>query len=97
MDLNYVDKIVAQLGQELDDVRDTDLLRYYALLVLVLGVNTTEEDVHDAWSVWRTATDPDHRSLVRFSELTAQVQAMDTKYVLAIRSVAQETWGPPWT
>lgn len=84
---NYIDEIATRLGVALDDC-DDDLLRLYALLALVKGADTTEEDVHDAWAAWRAATHPTHRSLVPFDELTPEVQALDTKYAEAIRAVA---------
>lgn len=65
---NYVNRIVGRLSGLLDDC-DVDLLRVYALLALVKGEQVTEEDVHDAWSVWRTATRPAHPSLVPFDQL----------------------------
>ncbi len=86
---NYVDKIVAELELVLNDC-DVDLLRYYALLALTLGAAVTEDDVHDAWSMWRTATKPDHASLVPFSELAPEVQALDTIYADAVRAVAKK-------
>jgi hypothetical protein len=85
--LNYVDKIVRQLEEVLDDC-DIDLLRHYALLVLLLGEDVVERDVHDAWSVWRTASKPDHVALVPFDELTREVQDLDTPYAEAIIKVA---------
>lgn len=86
--MNYVEKIVAELEKELDDC-ETDLLRLYALLALVVGQLVTEQDVHDAWSVWRTATRPQHGSLVPFAELPSEVQSLDTRYADAIRRVAE--------
>jgi len=85
---NYIDRIAAELAAKLPDC-STDLLRVYALLVLVEGQNVTEEDVHNAWSVWRTVTRPGHPALVPFDELTPDVQALDTPYVEAIRAVAK--------
>jgi len=55
--INYVDRIVAALAERLDDC-EIDLLRQYALLVLVTGEQTTEQDAHDAWAVWRTPPTP---------------------------------------
>lgn len=89
---NYVDRVVAELEGVLDDC-DIDLLRYYALLVLVLGPETTEEDTHNAWALWRTATRPNHKSLVPFEGLAPDVQALETKYAEAIRAVAGKTGG----
>ena len=85
--INYVDQIVAALAERLDDC-EIDLLRQYALLVLVTGEHTTEQDAHDAWATWRTATNPRHRLLVPFRHLTAEAQALNTPYADAIRAVA---------
>jgi hypothetical protein len=85
--INYVDQIVAALADRLDDC-EIDLLRLYALLVLVTGEHTTEQDAHDAWATWRTATNPRHRLLVPFDHLTAEAQALNTPYADAIRAVA---------
>lgn len=91
VDLNYVDKIVKRLEDVLGDC-EVDLLHYYALLVLVVGVNVTEEHVHDAWATWRTTTRPTHTFLVPFDQLSAEVQALDTHYADAIRVVAKSIW-----
>ena len=85
--INYVDQIVAALAERLDDC-EIDLLRQYALLVLVTGEQTTEQDAHDAWAAWRAATNPRHRLLVPFHHLTAEEQALNTPYADAIRAVA---------
>jgi hypothetical protein len=90
--VNYVDKITRRLADLLPDCPD-DLLRFYALLVLIQGISTTRLDVHDAWSCWRTATRPDHPSLIPFTALSTQVQALDDPYVEAIREVAGELIG----
>ncbi|GAA0720131.1 hypothetical protein Drose_06405 [Dactylosporangium roseum] len=64
--MNYIDRIAAELGVLLDDCKP-DLLRLYALLVLVTGVNTTEEAVHDAWiaSAYRDQPEPSVAGAVR--------------------------------
>jgi hypothetical protein len=85
--MNYVDEIASQLGQKLPDC-PIDLLRLYALLVLVKGVNTSLEDVHDAWAAWRCVTRPDHPSLVPFYQLKPEVQELDGKYRDAIMAVS---------
>lgn len=90
--MNYIDYITSRLAARLDDC-PADLLRFYALLVLTEGVNTTLEDVHSAWACWRVATKPDHRSLVPFGDLTPEVQELDRKYMTAIHQVAAETAG----
>ncbi len=87
--MNYFDVVVSRLAGRLGDC-PVELLRYYALLVLVRGPACTLEDVHDAWSAWRTVTRPDHPSLVPFGELTTEVQELDRKYQHAICVTAQE-------
>lgn len=85
--MNYIETITTRLADHLDDC-DDDLLRFYALLVLVRGEDCDERDVHSAWGTWRIATNPRHPDLRPFHELDAEVQALDTKYALAIRAVA---------
>jgi hypothetical protein len=87
--MNYFDKIVASLGKKLDDC-PPELLRQYALLVLIKGRKCTLKDVHDAWAAWRTVTKPDHKDLVPFRELTPQARELDRKYRDAIVAVARE-------
>jgi len=86
--MSYADDARALLASRLD-VED-ELLDLYALLLLVRGEATTTEDVHDAWSLWRSRTDPQHRSVRPFAELSAEVQAMDEEYAEAIREAARE-------
>lgn len=85
--MNYVDSIVHQLEELLDDC-EPDLLRFYALLVLVVGDDVHERDVHDAWSVWRTASNPNHPALIPFDELARDAQDLHTRYAEAIIKVA---------
>jgi hypothetical protein len=84
---NYVNRIVERLQKRLPDC-ETDLLRYYALLVLTVGKVTTRQDVHDAWAIWRDSTQPDHRSLVPYDELSDEVKMLDEPYAHAIRMVS---------
>ena len=85
--MNYIASIAERLAAALPGCPE-DLIRLYALLVRVKGADTTDEDVHDAWSAWQMVSDPAHRSLIPFDELTPEVQALDTKYAQAIRAVA---------
>ena len=85
--VNYIDEIVARLDEKIPG-NDVALLRLYALLALTQGVNTTLENVHDAWGAWRTATNPGHKSLVPFDQLTPEVQEYDRKYMDAIHEVS---------
>lgn len=87
--MNYIDIIKEELdfclemGEEYDE-----LLDMYALLVLLKGNRCTNEDVHDAWSVWQNRTMPEHRSLIPFDELTKEVQDSDSKYRDAIIKIS---------
>lgn len=86
--MNYIDEIVEKLRKEIPDCT-TDLLRLYALLVLITGEDTELDDVHDAWAVWRSVTKPDHIALVPFGELSDEVRQLDLPYRDAIRKVAR--------
>ena len=87
--MNYIEKIAGELREVLPDLPG-EFLGIYALLVLVKGPETTLEDVHDAWSLVKTAFDPGHRSLIPFGELSSEVQVLDAPYRDAIRQVARE-------
>ena len=86
--MSYITGITDSLGSAGLDDCPPDLLRLYALLVLVQGPNTRLEDVHDAWACWREATRPYHPALVPFGDLTSDVQELDRKYMDAIHAVA---------
>lgn len=93
--MNYIDEAREFLAKELPDLEES-LLDLYTLLVLTQGVNTTRESVHDAWAVWRSRTDPKHRSVVPFGELCPDVQALDAPYADAIVRVAERLWSNQW-
>ncbi len=86
-DPNYVQPVIADLAKLLPGC-DGMLLNLYAVLAMTRGVNTSLEDVHDAWAIWQNLSDPQHRSLVPFDQLTAEVQELDRKYMGAIHYVA---------
>ena len=86
----YVQKIREQLDNELLMGEDyCGLLDGYTLLVLTKGRKCTNENVHDAWSIWQNNEDSRHRSLIPFNELTKAVQDLDIKYRDAIIKVAK--------
>jgi hypothetical protein len=85
--MNYVDETKARLNIVLPGLPE-ELLELYVLLVFVKGKDCTLEDVHDAWSIWRNQTNPTHKSLIPFDELTDEVKALDRPYMLGIRQVA---------
>lgn len=92
---NYAQDAIDAVTSEQPTLPD-ELARLYALLVLVKGTDTTMEDVHDAWSVWTTPADPEHRCLVPYSELAVDVQDLDGPFQQAIHdAVGHLTVGPP--
>ena len=98
--MSYVDEVAAAIrGVLLPDLipsGDTSMLfRVYAVLALAKGEGVVLEDVHDAWAAWMSGHDPDHRSLIPFAELPAEVQRADQPYLDAIRAVAREHDGRP--
>lgn len=77
--MSYVTEVLDLLDEELPGLSG-DLADFYALLVLTTGEDTTNEHVHDAWSMYTSIKRPDHRSLIPFEELTEEVQELDSKY-----------------
>lgn len=87
---NYVQRTTVVFRAALEDeVLSPSLERLYVLLVLVKGELTTHQDVHDAWSIWWTLTNPAHKALVPFEGLTLSTQELDRKYVIAIHAAAR--------
>ena len=86
--MNYVAEVRAEVAEATGC--SGMLLDLYTLLVFTKGKFTTLEDVHDAWSVWKNAKMPDHRSLIPYDELTLEVQELDRDYANAIIKVAKE-------
>jgi hypothetical protein len=87
-DPNYAQLVLDRLNAECPGL-DADLAQLYALLTLTKGVDTSLEDVHDAWAIYRNVTKPDHKSLIPFDELTVDVQELDRKYQEAIHRAAK--------
>lgn len=84
---NYISRVMLVLDNMLPGL-PPELLDLYVNLVLSTGVETSLENVHDAWSIWKNRIDPTHKSLIPFNELSFEVQELDRKYADAIRSVA---------
>ena len=84
---NYVQAVIRELNALLPGL-ENELVNLYALLVLTRGAETTLKDVHDAWGVWRNLTNPTHKSLVPFDQLSLEVQELDRKYMEAIHKAA---------
>ena len=93
-DKNYIrevaERIRAKVDQsELPDDGLDELFDSYAVLALSKGEETTNEDVHNAWSAWATKYDPQNTSLVPFERLSTNIQEEDSKFTLAIRDTAK--------
>lgn len=86
--MNYVESTEVFLIEALPDC-GSRLVKLYALLAHTKGVNTTLKDVHEAWALWKTDFDPDHRSLIPFEELSPEVQELDRPYMEAIHKAAR--------
>jgi hypothetical protein len=91
---NYVAEVANALRREIEPELlpdgDVDLLfLFYAVLAMTRGVDTTAEDVHDAWTAWMTATGQDHEAMKPYTDLPSDVQDEDVPYVRAIRDVAR--------
>lgn len=85
--MNYTQRVCELISEELPDQPEF-LIRLYALLAMTTGTETTLENVHDAWSLWRTDDRPEHSSIVPFIKLSYEVQELDRPYTEAIRRVA---------
>lgn len=89
--MTYIEKARELLVPKLAHVMgDGPLMDLYLLLVFTKGEETTLEDVHDAWAIQESRVQPDHRSLIPFEELTAEVQNLDAEFMDAIVKTARE-------
>lgn len=91
--MNYLEEIATRVATAADDtyVRGSayqPLWLGYAVLALSKGITTTQEDVHNVWSLWAVLYHKDHRSLVPFDQLEPLVQELDEPYRQAIVEVA---------
>lgn len=66
-----------------------DLFILYAVLMRAKGDGTQTADVHDAWSAWKSRSDPDHESIRPYDQLPPLVQKEDAPFVTAIHSAAR--------
>lgn len=92
----YIDEIVETVSTKLH-IKNKELSRLYALLVLTKGERITLKDVHDAWAMsmnFRPTTEycygHNHKSIVPFDELAQDVQNKDKNYVRKLIEIAKE-------
>lgn len=97
--MNYIDDVALAIyvkahgSDDLPDNNEMMLYRMYALLAYTLQDAVTNMDVHDAWSAWRSGTNPLHQSIVPFEQLSPEIQNLDSKYRDAILAVIEERGG----
>ncbi len=82
----FVQRRVAELLPDCDDT----LRDLYALLVLVVGPDADNGDIHDAWALWRARSDPSHKALVPYYRLPPEIAILDDPYTRALRVVSRE-------
>lgn len=92
--LNYIERDAALVREHLPEGTEVpsdteELFRIYAVLMRAKGTDTQASDVHDAWSAWMTASDPEHDSIRPFADLDAETRSEDGPFLLAIRRAAQ--------
>lgn len=69
-----------------DEPHRDRLFRLYAVLAMGKGIDTTAEDVHNAWVAWMVEIDAEHPSLRPFSQLGDEDQEQDAPFLEAIRA-----------
>ncbi len=90
----YLDEIAQEIAAELDPGLLPDeagvarLLRSYAVLARVKGIDVTREDIHDAWAAWMADEDPQHNALRPYADLDPGTRREDEPFVTAVRTVA---------
>jgi hypothetical protein len=67
----------------------SSLFRIYAVLLIAKGEAVTREDVHNAWVAWMLDKGETHESMVPFADLSAETQAEDSPFMVAVRTVAR--------
>ena len=90
----YLDEIAEEIREyipasSLPSGDNSDLLRRYAVLLRVKGVDVTNEDIHDAWSSWMVLRNPRHDALREYRHLGKETQDADTLFADAVRKAAR--------
>ncbi|CAJ1494223.1 hypothetical protein MU0083_000718 [[Mycobacterium] kokjensenii] len=67
----------------------SDLFVLYAVLMRAKGEDTQGADVHDAWSAWKSRSEPDHESIRPYDQLSPSVRKEDAPFLAAIHSAAR--------
>jgi len=93
--MTYLDALAEEIrravpSDALPDEDTSSLFRMYAVLLLAKGEEVTREDVHNAWVAWMLDRGETHESMVPFAELSAETQAEDSPYMIAVRTMARQ-------
>lgn len=93
--MTYLDTLAHEIREAtapdaLPDEDTSSLFRTYAVLLLAKGDEVTREDVHNAWVAWMLDKGERHESLVPFADLSAETQAEDSPFMVAVRTVARQ-------
>jgi hypothetical protein len=90
--MNYLqptaDEVLLAVPPDLIPPDSNDLFVLYAVLVRSVGVETTAEHVHDAWTAWMAMRGLDHPAMQPFEDLDPTTQQEDEPFAAAIRLVA---------
>ena len=94
----YLELIAAKIRSHIPDDRLPDenvelLLLLYSVLLRAKGIEVSDSDVHDAWSIWKSRSDPEHKSLIPFDKLPQETREQDAVFTIAIRKAAAELAG----
>lgn len=88
---NYMLKREAILKEELNEELPEVLFSCYLSLACTsvsTGTPITNEEIHDAWSVWKNTVDNSHVSIIPYNQLSIEIQELDTPYTDAVNRAA---------
>lgn len=85
--LNYMLEREYILKEELNEDLPEVLFSCYLSLACAsvsTGTPVTNEEVHDAWAIWKNTVDIKHTSIIPYPQLSIEIQELDTPYTDAI-------------
>ena len=93
---NYMLKREEILKQELSEELPEVLFFNYLSLACAsasTGTPITNEEIHDAWSIWKNTVDNTHASIIPYNQLSIEIQELDAPYTDAINRAADRIKG----
>lgn len=88
---NYMLKRAAILKEELNQELPEVLFSCYLSLACTsasTGTPITNEEIHDAWAIWKNTVDNTHTSIIPYIQLSIEIQELDAPYTDAINRAA---------